>query len=253
MAGISATQLVYPTELTDADWQKKKGRLGKLTSTGLGAVLKSAEAAWKKVDVNQLNPAMTPSKTREQLAEKVKACKTYYASKVVPISKEMDNIVKAAKDAQAKLNKAVTGKSAAKAAAAVQKAAETFRVSLKSVDLQAAIDKVLADIKRKEDLAAKNLAPMLKQFAASSKVFLSKPSKASWGDNIKQQGRSVSNQIAQLPAYRDEFWKDWVKLKGFDLGTIGIDSDEPADVAKMVKLVKIAQQQVGKIAAFKPK
>lgn len=251
MAGIAPKNFIYPPTLTDADWQKKKGKLGKMTSTGLGAALKKAESLWKKIDLVRLDPASNPSKTREQLAEKAKAAKQEYLSNVQPLMKEMDEVIKAAKDAQTKLNKALTGKSAAKAAADVQKAAETFRVTCKSIDLQPAIDKVLEDIKRKEVAAAKTLVPMLKQFLSSTKTFLAKPSAAEWEDSVKQQGRSVSNSIAQIPAYRNEFWSDWVKFKGFDLSTLKL-GDDPTSVAKMVKIVKLAQAQVVEMGKFKP-
>lgn len=251
MAGIDIYSLKYPKALTNADWQKAKGKIGKLTKTGLGDALEKAEAAFKKIDLGVLDPSSNPLKSLEELNDAVDRAKKHYAATVVPFSKELDNVVKAAKDAEAKLKKALGGKDAAKAAADVQKEAEVLRVSCKSLDLERAVEKVKADIQKKNELAAKHLNDSLKKFATGAATFLREPSKQSWEANIKQQGRSVSNSVAQLQAYRAKFWKDFEKFKGFDQNTLGIDAEDEATNAKRAKIVKLAVIQVKAIAAFK--
>ena len=251
MAGIDIYSLNYPKALTNADWQKAKGKIGKLTKTGLGDALDKAEAAFKKIDKTILDPSSNPMKTMEELKDAVERAKKHYAAAVVPFSKELDNVVKAAKEAEAKLKKALGGKDAAKAAAAVQKEAEVLRVGCKSLDLEKAVAKVKADIEKKNDLAAKLLNDSLKKFAAGAGAFLRGPSKDSWESNIKQQGRSVSNSVAQLQNYRAKFWKDFEKFKGFDQATLGLNGDDDEVNEKRTKIVKLAVMQVKAIAAFK--
>ena len=252
MAGIDIYKFNYPKELTDADWQKAKGKIGKLHKTGLGAELKKAEAMFKSVDKSVLDPSSNPHKTLASLATAVKAAKAHYVSVVVPISKQMDKIVAAASDASTKLNKAVGGGSAAKAADAVKKAAETFRVTCKSLDLDTPIAKVKADIDKKNQLAAKLMGQALTKWAVGAKAFLADPSWANWDTHIKQQGRSVSNSVAQLEQYNAQFWKDFQKFQGFDSVTMGFKKDDPKLAEKMSKVVKLASAQVKVIAAFKP-
>jgi len=252
MAGIDIYKFTYPKELTDSDWQKAKGKIGKLHKTGLGAELTKAETMFKSVDLSILDPSSNPHKTMDTLNVAVKAAKAHYVSVVGPISKQMDKVAVAAKAASVKLNKAIGGGSAAKAADAVLKAAETFRVTCKSLDLDTPIAKVKADIDKKNMLAAKLMKQSLVKWATGAKAFLSAPGWDSWDDNIKQQGRSVSNSVAQLQEYRAQFWKDFEKFKGFDSTTLGFNKEDPKLDEKMSKLVKLATIQVKAIATFKP-
>ncbi|MEX0971480.1 MAG: hypothetical protein WD046_13650 [Paracoccaceae bacterium] len=252
MAGIDIYKFDYPKELTDADWQKAKGKIGKLHKTGLGAELTRGEALFKSVDKTVLDPSSNPHKTYESLADAVKAAKAHYADKVLAVSKHMDKIIAAADAASAKLKKAVGGGSAAKAADAVKKMAEQFRVTCKSLDLETPIAKVKADIDKKNMLAAKLMKQSISKWATGAKAFLSDPTWQSWDSNVKQQGRSVSNSVAQLQEYRAQFWKDFEKFKGFDATTLGLSKDDPKLGDKMSKLVKLATVQVKAIAAFKP-
>lgn len=252
MAGIDIYKFTYPKELTNANWQKAKGKIGKLHKTGLGAELTKAEAMFKSVDLSVLDPSSKPHKTVDSLNVAVKAAKAHYASVVIPISKQMDKVATAAKDAATKLKKAVGGGSAAKAAEAVEKSAVKLRIACKSLDLETPIDKVKADIDKKNMLAAKLLKQSITKWAAGAKVFLADPGWESWDANIKQQGRSVSNSVAQLAGYREQFWKDFEKFKGFDPDTLGFKRDDPKLAEKMSKTVKLATTQVKAIAAYKP-
>jgi len=252
MAGIrpSDLQIRCPAELKNTHWQKAKGKVGKLIKTGLGAELKKLEIMLKKVDLAKLDPASSPSRTLEELTKKIIAAKKEYTSKVEPLRKQLGIIRTKADEAEKKMKSTPMGAKAAKAAAEVSKSAVNYAVTCKSLDMIGSVEKVKADIAKKNALAAKLLKGSLAKFVAGAKVFLADPTEASWGKNIKQQGRSVSNSLAQLQNYRAKFWKGFEKFKGFDTGTLKIAKD-PEFAKKSSFIVKKAIEQIKQIATFK--
>ncbi|MCF6305861.1 MAG: hypothetical protein L3J33_10880 [Rhodobacteraceae bacterium] len=252
MAGIrpSDLQISCPAELKNAHWQKAKGKVGKLIKTGLGAELKKLEIMLKKVDLAKLDPASSPSKSLVELTKKIVLAKKEYATKVEPLRKQLGVIRTKADEAEKKMKSTPMGANAAKAAMAVGKAADFYMVACKSLDMIGSVEKVKLDIAKKNALAEKLLKGSLAKFAAGAKVFLADPTEASWGKNIKQQGRSVSNSLAQLQNYRAKFWKNFEKFKGFDTGTLKIAKD-PEFAKKSSFIVKKAIEQIKQIAAFK--
>lgn len=253
MAGIPPMDLLkyFPATLKDSDWQKKKGKIGRMVKTGLGAELKKVESLVKKVDVATLDPSSNPSKSIEELDKKVALAKAEYQKSIEPLRKQLLVAKSKAEDASKKLKKKPLGGDAAKAATAVAKAASQFALTCRSLDLEAPVAKVKADIQRKNDLAQKMLRGSIQKFATGAKAFLSDPTEKSWGSNIKQQGRSVSNCVAQITSYRAKFWKDFVKFQGFDTSTLKIAKD-PEFEKKATYIVKKALVQVKAISAFKP-
>ena len=248
MAGVSVAAIVeYPKTLTDADWQKKKGLIGKLKKTGLGEELVKAQALHKKIDTANLLP-QNPN-TEEELQSGVKAGKEYFAKTVEPLRKQLFEVDKVATKAADTLKKMTGGGDASKAALAVAKAATDFALTCKSLDMDGPLKEMRERITKKNMLAAKYLTESIKKFLVGAKVFLADGSKESWGDNIKQQGRSVSNSVKQLENYNKEFWAEFQKFQGFDLGTLKLMGDEDKDTR--VKLVKKALLQVTEIAKFK--
>ncbi len=252
MAGIrpSELQIKCPAELKNTHWQKAKGKVGKLIKTGLGAELKKLELLLKKIDMAKLDPASNPSRTLEELAKKVVAAKKEYVSKVEPLRKQLGIIQTKASEAEKKMKSTPMGNNAATAAAKVGKAAAIYAVTCKSLDMIGSVEKVKADIAKKNALAEKLLNGSLAKFVAGAKVFLADPSEASWGKNIKQQGRSISNSLAQLQNYRAKFWKGFEKFKGFDTGALKISKD-PEFAKKSTFIVKKAIEQIKQIAAYK--
>ncbi|MEM9145319.1 MAG: hypothetical protein AAGC57_03910 [Pseudomonadota bacterium] len=257
MAGVSITNASdagYPKELRDADWQKKKGTLAKTQKTGLGAVLKTGETLVKKIDVVTLDPASNPIKTMDQLEERLEAAKAEYKKSVMPLQDHMKKISKAANEAAAKLDKMKlgSGKKGAKAARDVAKTADTYAVTLKSLDLEARVAKAKSDLEKKHALAVKNLKGSIAKLATGIKTFSGEPSVAAWGAHIKQNGRSVSNCIAVLPGYKDQFWTKWQSdFKGFDESGLGLKDDDPKVNEKMMALIKNCGAQLKQIAAYK--
>ena len=253
MAGIAIVKILdYPKELTDKDWQKQKGTIGKMKKTGLGSELQKAEALHKKIDATKLDPGSASPGTKEELAQATKDALAYYKSAVGPLQDQLKKVVAAGKAAEATLKKMTGGGSAAKAAAAVAKAADVFGVTCKGLDLPGAVKDAQERIDKKNKLAAGFLNDSLKKFAVGAKAFLPDPTQASWESNIKQQGRSVSNSVKQLDAYNKKFWANFSKFQGFDLGTLKLSGDEDDVKAKRAKVVQLAMAQVKEIAAFKP-
>ena len=252
MAGIrpSDFRIRRPDELDDAHCQKKKGKVGKMVKTGVGAELKKLNAMILKVDLIALDPASNPSKTMDELKAKVDAAKKEYMKSIPPIQKQCKTLQGVAQKAEAKLKKTPLGGDAAKAAAAVAKAADQYAVTCKSLDLEGSVAKVKADIEKKMALAKKHLTDSLSKFMTGAKKFLSDPTESNWEANIKQNGRSVSNSVAQLPALRAKFWSDFSKFQGFDLVTMKLSGDPDFD-KKSSALVKAAAKQVVAISKFK--
>lgn len=250
MAGIDIGTLGYPDDLKDAVWQKKKGILGKAKKTGIGDLLDKAETAFKKIDLVKLDPRANNPKNKEALEKAVKEAKAYYKSNIPPLQEMMTKIIAQCEKVE-KENSALL-KGAKSGIADVKKAAETYRVRLKSLDLDAAVKEVEARIAKRQDLAKKLLSGSLAKFAAGAKAFLADPTPESWEKNIKQQGRSVSNSVAELEAYNKAFWKEFEKFKGFDLPTLKVDPKDPEFSKVATAYVKAAISQVKNIAAFKP-
>ena len=248
MAGVSVAAIVeYPKTLTDADWQKKKGLVGKMKKTGLGAELVKAEAMHKKIDTVKLLP-QNPN-TEEEIQAGIKEGKDYYAKMVEPLRKQLFEVDKVATKAADTLKKMTGGGDASKAALAVAKAATDFALTCKSLDMDGPLKEMRDRIVKKNMLAAKFLVDAIKKFLVGAKVFLADGSVKSWDENVKQQGRSVSNSVKQLDNYNKEFWAEFQKFQGFDLGTMKLMGEEDKDAR--IKIVKKALVQVAEIAKFK--
>ncbi|MCR8724833.1 hypothetical protein [Frigidibacter sp. ROC022] len=250
MAGIKIGYIDYPVELTDKDWQKKKGLIGKMTKTGIGATLKKAQALHGKIDFAKLDPAAENPRNKADLAKGKKAAEAYYKKYVVPFSASLKTVEETAKKA-IKQNAKMPKKSL-KAMEDIAKIASTLQVTMKSFDLEAAVNEALERIERRQKLAAKYLNDSLKKFVTGAAAFMKDPTPESWLTNIKQQGRSVSNSVKELTDYNARFWKDFEKFKGFDLGTLKLETKDPKFAQKSTAIVKLALAQVKQIAAFKP-
>ncbi|NBZ87387.1 hypothetical protein [Stagnihabitans tardus] len=243
----------YPVELTDKDWQVKKGKLAKLVKTGLKAELDKAEALKKAIDTAALTTEQLAPKTWDDL-EKAKAkARAYYKDKVMPYAAQLKVIASVATKAQEKLAK-LKMTDAAKAAGIIAKKADLLSVTCRSIDLDAEIEISRKRIQGIYDKAAKELAPSLTKFIKSVTTFVaSDGTNQEWNDLVKQNGRSVSNSVRQLDAYNKEFWADLKKFQGFDTSTMKLSADDDKTKEIRKKLAKAALELVKKIEAFTPK
>ena len=254
MPGIAIAPIPYPDALTNKAWQKSKGALGKLKKTGLGDLLKTAEALHKKLDFNALNPRFANPNTQAQLDKAVADCKDLFKNSFKPFCDHLDKVAihatKVEKDNSALLKAEKTKNGIYE----VIKAAKSLKVTINSLDLDTPRKELQDRIDVKQKLAKKHFDESLKKFVTGYKAFKADPSPASWEKNIKQQGRSVSNSVATLEDYRAKFWSDFQKFQGFDEATLKLDKSDPEQFKKLgLELATRAVEQVAKIAAFKPK
>lgn len=254
MAGINVSYLInYPVELTDKDWQKKKGLMAKTVKTGLKAELDKGEKLHKLIDTAKLLPTMNSPKTMEDLATGIKEAKSNYAKMVEPLISQLKTIVATAKKAEIALTKAKYT-DAAKAAATIAKTADLFAVTCKSITFEDEVKEAEKRIKMRVDLAVKELKPSIDKFRKGAGDYVDSPgTKTDWDTLVKQHGRSVSNCVSTIEIYRKEFWKDFEKFKGFDSDTLKIGSEDPKHVTLRLKVLQLALAKVKEIADFKPK
>lgn len=251
MAGVKIGYLAYPGILTNKDWQKKKGLIGKMKKTGIGDVLDKAEAVHKKIDWAEMAVSKDNPANMEELKTAIQAVKTYYAKAIVPYEKALTEVADTAEGAIKDVKKMIGAGSVVKAIEAIVKEAKTQRVTLKSLDLESDIKAMVERIERRQELARVHMNDSLKKFVIGAKAFLSDPTPENWDKHIKQAGRSVSNSVKELENYNRVFWKEFQKFEGFDLGRMNIDTKSPDFADITTKKVKAAAAQVKDIASFK--
>ena len=251
MAGIDPMALMnYPVALTDKDWQTKKGILAKAVKTGLQAELKKGEDLHKKIETTALLPARLSPRTMADLDLGLKQAKDYYKANVEPLRTQLRVIEATAAKAAAALAK-VKLSDASKAATAIEKAADLFAVSCKSIDYEPDYKAAMERIAKVNMLAAKMLKDSIKKFQASSKAFVGGDhTQDSWDTLVKQNGRSVSNSVKQLANYNAAFWGKFKMFQGFDQATMKLMGDDETTKKKRLVVVKEAMKQVDAIDAF---
>jgi hypothetical protein len=253
MAGVPIIKLLeYPRELTDAYWQKKKGVIAKTKSTGLGAELGKAEDLHKKIDTGKLHAGSDGPKNERELQIAYKAALVYFQRTVEPLRHQLHIVRDVAVTAQATLKKVPGAGSGAEAAADIAQKAAIFAALCKSIDMEGPVKDLQARFAVKTDLAAKAIQGSLKSFATGFRAYCaSEQAPSDWNDLILQQGRAVSNALAQLEDYNKAFWAEFHKFRGFDLGTLKLNDETDESKEKRLSLAKAAAAQISAIAKFK--
>lgn len=253
MAAIPIMSLfTYPTELTDAYWQKKKGVIAKTKSTGLGAELDKAEVLHKKIEVVKLDAGTNGPKNELELQAARKAAQAYYERTVLPLRYQLLKVKEVAEEAQKTLKKVTGAGSGAEAAADIAKRAGNFDVLCKSIDMEGPVKDLQARFAVKNELSTKLLKESLQKFATGVRKYCaSEQAKDDWDECIKQQGRTVSNSVAQLEDYNKAFWTEFEKFKGFDLGTLKLSDESEKSKEDRMKLIMAAAKQASAIGKFK--
>ena len=242
----------YPTELTDAYWQRKKGLIAKTKSTGLGAELEKAEALHKRIQVVKLDAGSDAPKDELQLQAAYKAALAYYERTVLPLRYQLLKVKEVAEKAQETLKKVPGAGSGAEAAADIAKRAGNFAVLCKSIDMEGPVKACQARFAVKNELSAKLLKGSLQSFATGFGAYVrSDQAPEDWEKSIKQQGRTVSNGISQLEDYKKAFWREFQKFEGFDLSTLKLNDESERSKEKRMELAKAAAKQVSAIAKFR--
>jgi hypothetical protein len=263
------TPLTYPPEITKATWDRKKGLVAKaLGETGIGEACANAEALFDKIDWAAFDIIkLTPTSSSDEALAKVKALKpgvlAEHNKTVKPTIAALKEINKKAEEAAAKLRKNILTKGTAKTAEDIATTADHFSVALQlhsqffdKVAKEA--DKSLEDIEKSRARIAENMS-QTKDFLADLLHGLQKfssidpPTMKDWDDHVKQQGRSVSNNLKGNPELAKKYLKTWVtKFQGFDWVTIGFDKLDPealkhetkAFMAQVVQEARVLSQDL---------
>jgi hypothetical protein len=240
MAGIAAKELMsWPATLTNKSWQKAKGVIAKAAGeTGVGAALDAAENRHGRIDFTQLEPTV---RVRSEIPTAVATAKRYYATNIEPLRDDLAKVISKAEAAKKKLAKIPLSKDTIKALDKIIGDAEKFRVSLKSVDLDAILKRLDAELSRKEGTAAPILKPKNIDNAISLvTAFGKKPSIATWP---KQPLRAIGAALKQINH------EPWAKkhqtvfagtFKSFDEEALGIKDAPNDDEAKRMKAIAVA-------------
>ncbi len=230
--------LSYPATLTKSYWDKKKGLIAKASgATGVGEAAASAEHAfdaidWTVFDIIKRSPIGTsPQKLKECEALKPSVVSEFNKS-VKPTIAALKQLSRAAADAAQSLNKSKLTKGSGKIAGEIAKEADLFSVALalngvfftavgKECEQSVALmEKNLKTIKENMSKTREYLAALLKGLGDFRKV--DPPTMKQWDQMVKQQGRSVSNNLKGTPELAKKYLKTWTtKFKGFDWSTIG--------------------------------
>lgn len=241
----------YPNTLTKTYWDSKKGKIAKMTETGVGKAAAAAEAAFDKIKWIEFDIVRkTPLASDDEAYKKIKGFKDDvvgdWKQMVQPCIAALRELRGTAEDAAKTLSKGLLTKDAGKIAAQIAKDADHFSVALQMngvffSDVAAECEKSLAAIEKNRKIIADNmkqtkvyLGNLLTGLVAFKKI--DPPTMKGWDDLVKQHGRSVSNNLKGNPALAKKYLKTWTtKFKGFDWTMIGFDKfDDEQDLKKEV-------------------
>jgi hypothetical protein len=228
----------YPKTLTKAYWDKQMGLIAKAAgATGVGEAAKSAEDAFAKIDrevfdvVKRSPTSSSPEKLKEVQALKPSVVSEFNKS-VKPTIAALKELSHTAAEAAKSLDKSKLTKGSAKTAGEIANEADHFSVGLAlngifftavakecetSVEM---MEKNLETIKESMSKTREYLANLLEGLGHFRKV--TPPTMPEWDKLVKQQGRSVSNNLKGNPDLAKKYLKTWTtKFQRFDWGTIG--------------------------------
>jgi len=106
----------YPTTLTNAHWQKAKNKLDKLSKSGLGPALNTAQADWNRVNWNALQEKKRTPDVSDMLGS-AKAARVLAQKEIAGSVKKAYTSLQAASTKAFKVSKTVTLSKGAAAAA----------------------------------------------------------------------------------------------------------------------------------------
>ena len=206
-AVLAAGYPKYPKILTNKHWQKKKGKLAKMSGkTGIGAQMKALKAKYKSVDwqaMDALNALQGKERTKENLEKFKKSSKAYYQKKVLPVRQEALALSRLADKVAAKWKKTKkVPKKSRKHVEKVGQAALDFATAMKSVPDTL----ILPNIKRSEEMiekklefARKNIGSMISTAKSKIKVVKKKPNKEVYKKELHQRVRALCASVGVLP------------------------------------------------------
>jgi len=257
MPGTVPQPLEWPEELTNKDWQKKKGALAKMAGkTDIGATMTDAKAEFDKIDWTLLEAAQMAIPDRKSIPKikEAKAAAMSHITKVIEgkVRPKIKEIKELAAAAEAEWSKSkLIPKSSAKHAALVSTTADHYWIALKSnsvtfTNLLDEYDKLVEKLVKHQKDQIELLKPQIEKLEVSLKACAASPSKANYlnlpskPESVHQRCRSMCNAISVLPNLKAKYWATWEPF-GNKYPADARDGDgEAEDVKKMLTNIVVA-------------
>jgi hypothetical protein len=267
--------LQYPDKLARRHWDKKKSLLAKAAGkTGIGEAADKAQAAfgkidWAQFDIFSLTPMPCNPTVLKQVIELKAGVNAEWKRSVKPAVDALCTLRDTADEASKKLAKNKLLKDDVKLASEIAKAADILSVSLQlnssffdqvANDWKQSVSDKEKGIELQRVVATKTkeyLMDLLKGLAAVQTFGDPKDPqwptkvKAVWESEVKQKGRSVSNNLKTNVELAKKFLKIWTtKFKGFDWETLGFaeQTDGVKLKAELLKFIAEVKREAGELA-----
>jgi len=234
---------MYPTVLTNTNWQSNKGKIAKLLKgkTGIGAQLLLLEKKYKAIKWQLFDPTtggpLPKPRTREAVDErweqamKARPQLDTYRKEIFAIRDKLKLL-----GTQWEKSKVVPASSRKHVQVTMVKAAEQFALDIKDIDDSGYV-KIRQEIQRVEQVANQMLANWVKGVEKAIPLVKTTPTVAKYGEVMHQQVRGLGTAISKMPRYKNIYDTDWEKKVG-DGFMRGVTDGEP--VKKKVGEVETA-------------
>ena len=202
----------YPTTLTNADWQKKKGLLAKMAGeTGIGAALIKAKTAhdavdWAKIDVLNAYPNL------QALEDAEKAAREAFHAKVPHL---IDELVKVRTLAQAVAKtfqqKKTIPASAVKAVTDVGAACTSYISELNRLEDMAHYDRAREKLENTGKLLVQAVNQAAQKITSGLETFKTSHTVGTYGSSLMQPVRAYAAVVARC-TFLKTFQAQWQTL-----------------------------------------
>lgn len=237
----------YPAELTNAAWQKAKGKLDKLTKTGLGPLLDEAQRAWGAINFNLLNEKKQTydiSNLLESSTARYQEAQQHLAG---PVNTANLALLQASRKARDIAQKKKLSKPAVAAATTLSNALQKQAALLKSIKLTD-YDKYILELKRSNAAQTGLYQKGLEKVTNKVKGLAGDPTLAGWNKaNLVNDTAEVRSQVyGAIQVGRKDFQPfkaAWVKITSLTGQLDGVvkGADPAADQKAIKKYVKDVQ------------
>ncbi|HUO09729.1 MAG TPA: hypothetical protein VM008_15585 [Phycisphaerae bacterium] len=237
-----------PKILTDADWQKEKGIVAKLSKgeTGLGALMKKLDEEYKKVTWDKFDAfrALPYNNMRsiEAVDKAFNDAKAEYP-KVESVRKAAFALRDRANAVAAEWGKSkIIPSSSVKHVVEIGKTCETFALSCKSMDMKS-FEQMKQEIRANEAKAREMVKTWANSIRTGASAVNSDPNIKTYNDKLYQKVRGMGTAVSNIPELKVKWSPIW--------GNAGMSSDKWISDAvtpdKMKSKVKIILDQLTKL------
>lgn len=214
---------IYPAEVTNKEWQKKKtlkDKLKKSTKTGLGELLDNAEQKWGAINWNALDVRDAMKKVDK--SAKYRSIKEIQIAKAIgeaelkgPVQLARKALLAASKKASLVVKDGHLSKEAAAKASAISKKLLEQEAYLRDLTLQD-FDDYVVKFQQLYDMEMKKLKASITNLEAGLKAVAKDPTADNWEEQVKQKCRSIGNALGNFDEFK-EHWSVWQKFDGFQV------------------------------------